>query len=168
MTTFTKLTALLSLTAALLLTGCQSAQPLAADGGPPKMESQTLVRPLGGMLAEAVLARADAGKPLPEDAKTPEFINSVVDSIRAQFPDALAVTEDQEKALAAGTFDDAVNADKLNATIAEIDKRKLPLSTLNSFLASQQKEGKLKGIQLEIANRLLGAQLAAATEAPKQ
>lgn len=172
MTTFAKLTSLFTITFALMLSGCQSASPMVSeDGGPPKMESATLTRPLGGMVAEAVLARADAGKPLPEDYKTPEFVNSVVDAIRTQFPAAFAVTEDQEKALAAGNFDDAVNAEKLSASLADAEKAKLPLSTLSGFLFQQHKEGKLKGIHLEIARRLFAAQLAApapAADAPKQ
>jgi hypothetical protein len=141
--------------------GCSSAPKAeeCAACATPTMQSQVLIKPMGGVLAEAVLAQSSAGKKLPEDFKTPEYVESVIQSIQAQYPAAFAVTDEQEKAFEAGTFDDKANADSLGKTLEKVDQQKVHLTTVNAYLAEQFKAGKLKGVELELAARLIESQL---------
>ena len=152
---------------AVVTAGCGSAPKsgAVAETSPEMIQSETLTKPLGGILADAVIAQEQAGKKLPEDFKTPEFVPSVIDSLRLQYPQVFAVTAGTEKDFAAGRFDDKANTDKLGKTLDGVDQNKTRLSLVNSYLAEQFRAGKLMGVRLELATRLVQAQVDAAAPA---
>lgn len=150
---------LLSVAFCIALAGCQS-QEKTADTTPQHMHtSHLLVRAASVVLAQALIAKKQAGEKLPDDYQSKDFAVSVLESIRLQHPEVFMVTDAQEKAIAQGHFDDASNNKIVTDALDKLTKNHVALTTMNQYLADQFVNDKLSGIRLELAARMLSAQL---------
>ncbi|MBI1370333.1 MAG: hypothetical protein GC162_16990 [Planctomycetes bacterium] len=141
---------------ASLLAGCAS-EP--KPDNTKLYQSKVLVKPLSVVLAQALIAKKKAGEELPEDYQSVDFAVSVIESIRLQHPEVFMVTEAQEKAFFNGKFDDRYNAKRVSQLIDQVTELHVPLDTINSYLVSEYLNDKLHGVRLELAARLLAAQV---------
>lgn len=155
---------------ALLMTlspGCQSAGTDSSRNGESERphKSDLLIRTATVVLAQALIAKKNAGEPLPEDFRTQEFAISVLESIRLQYPGVFMATDAQERRFAQGKFDNRHNAKIVADAIADLSARHVPLTTMNAYLADEFLADRLNGIRLELAARMLGSQLRVSKEA---
>lgn len=126
------------------------------------VDSPILLKPMGQLLAEAIIARREAGKPLPDDYKSSEFVVSVIRSLRLQHPDLFRVSDREKARYKAGDFQTEAKLRRVRLALAEIERRKVQKSTLVDYLAQQYHLGELKGIRAVLAARLLEAEVRAA------
>ncbi len=140
---------------AAALIGCQS-QKVSA----PTTQSRALRAAVIQTLDEAMARQA--GGEARTSAKDPQFALSVVDALEAQFPDVFVVTTIEEKRFQDKRFDHEDAGEHLDRLIEQANKQRLSLGTISAELVRQHQEKPLEGIRLELARRLLAAQLSAA------
>ncbi|QNN22480.1 hypothetical protein HED60_09405 [Planctomycetales bacterium ZRK34] len=140
--------------------GCQSGNTGSTRNGESQRphKSELLIRTATVVLAQALIAKKNAGEQLPEDFRSKEFAVSVLESIRLQYPGVFMATDAQERRFAQGKFDSRGNAKLVASAIADLSERHVPLTTMNAYLADEFLADRLHGIRLELAARMLGAQ----------
>lgn len=140
-----------------LAAGCQQQR-----GSAERMQSDALVEQLALALGESMRERRDAGGDLPEDYETQEFAESVLDSMLMQYPEVFTVTLAEERRLREGRLDDQANYAVAIHLLDQIRDYGGSLNTVTAYLAERLEAGELEGLQLELATRLLSAQLSTA------
>jgi len=149
-----------ALLACLLLVGCKtdpSQTGLSSTERPKK--SRLLVRTASVVLAQALIARKQAGGQVPDDYQSTDFVVSVLESIRLQHPEVFMVTDSEEERFARGKFDSSQNEQTVADALERLTDQNIPLTTMNAYLADEFVEDRLSGLRLELAARLLKAQL---------
>jgi hypothetical protein len=124
--------------------------------------SPLLLKPMGQLLAEAVIARREAGKPLPEDYESSDFVVSVIESLQLQHPDLFRLTEREKQRFKAGKLDDEANLRRVRRALGELQRNDVPVTTLTDYITQQYHVGGLEGVRLALAARLLEARVSAA------
>jgi hypothetical protein len=158
---FIRYAAVSCLTLLLMLSpGCQSGNSGSSHNGESERphKSELLIRTATVVLAQALIAKKNAGEELPEDYRTQEFAVSVLESIRLQYPGVFMATDVEERRFAQGKFDNRHNAKIVADAIADLSARHVPLTTMNAYLADEFLADRLSGIRLELAARLIGSQ----------
>ena len=124
------------------------------------IESQVLIHECGKLVGDALEAQRKAGRPLPELGPTKGFRSNVIEALQMKAPKVFRVTPEQEKRFAAGKFDDAAATKRLQETIKKLTDHKGDLPVTCKLIVKQFRTGKLHGGKLEVASRVMNAQLA--------
>lgn len=138
-----------------LAVGCQQQERRQAQ----LVQSDLLIEELAVALAESMMARQEAGEELPEDYDSSEFAESVIDSMLMQHPEAFAVTPEEERRMREQQFDDERNLAMSQQILQQLREHDASLGTITAHQAEQVEAGELSGGQLELATRLLSAEL---------
>jgi hypothetical protein len=125
--------------------------------------SPTLTSEFTQVLAEAVVDRMKATGVMPEGATKPQFVVDAFDKCKQADPDLLNADEDIEAALVAGKIDEAGLAKCVTVAARYlVDSKwagKPDIWLVSQYLMDQHKAGKLKGVRLELALRILRGNL---------
>jgi len=142
----------------IALSGCAD-----LGGGPGhRVVSQALLDPMPQIVREAIESRREAGQAVPEGAASAEFAETVIESIQVQHPTVFMVEPQQNFMYSFGLYNDLNNRATLDRLLEECEAQGATLSTVASYLVEQHRKEPLSGVRLEIAVRLVDAQLSSA------
>ncbi|MBN2476754.1 MAG: type II secretion system major pseudopilin GspG [Pirellulales bacterium] len=123
------------------------------------VESRVLADACAQMLGDFVAARKQAGGKIPDDWDSPQFVPRTIEQCKRQYPGPFAVTPEEERRFTAGEFDDAAASRRAGEAIQSLTKDKVELPAGAQYLIDEFQTGRLQGARLELAARLLAAQL---------
>lgn len=132
----------------------------ASDASPgARWQSPMLIEPMRQLIAEAIAYRSE-GRATPGEVP-PQRIDSVLQAILLQHPGLFSVSTEQARRYQRGDFDDEANRRRVRSALQQFQRRELEPHTLSRYLIEQFTSGNLTGVRLELADRLLNAQLRA-------
>ena len=130
-----------------------------ATGARRKVKNPALSRAAAELLAKAVMAcRKKTGR-MPPGATSAQFLPSVFAVLEKADPDLFMATGEQAKAFAAGRFDDKAAAARAKRARDELADFGGQLPVVMRAIIDLSCEGALKGAELEMAARMLAAQV---------
>ena len=122
-----------------------------------KAESKVLGKAFAETLAEmAAQMERETGK-LPPGATTPDYVARNMEMMKKRFPSLFMVSEKEEADFKAGVFHDDENKKSMKQSLRKLEEFDAALPSVSQFLIHELNEGKLEGAQLELAARLLAA-----------
>lgn len=142
----------------LLVAGCNTPQ-MKQNAPVQKTESEVLQTAFAETLADVVSQmKKDKGEFSPEATK-PEFVVRSMEMMKDKFPSLFLVTPVEEASFKAGRFEDDLNRKRVEQSIDQLAEYEVALPKMCLVLINKHRSGKLEGSQLELAARLLSAQV---------
>lgn len=127
----------------------------AADPRRGKVKSDVLVKAFVRLWAKVGAAQSRlTGRQEPPVKLTDEMLRDMTDRSTAFW-----VTPAEERRFKEGRYDEAANARKLTVAGAELERRTGEVSSVFRYFLEEHKAGRLKGVDLELAVRMLTASL---------
>ncbi len=142
----------------LLTSGC-AAPPMKQDATAPKAQSEVLGKAFADTLAEWVVQMKESGGTLPPEATKTDFVGRSMEIAKGAFPSLFLVSATEEADFQVGRFQDETNKKRMLQSIQRLSDYGVVLPIMSGLLISKFKAGNLEGAQLELAARLLSAQV---------
>ena len=142
----------------LLASGCTTPQ-MKQDAPVQKTESKVLGTAFAETLAELVSQMKQEKGNLPPEVTKPDFLVRNMEMMKGKFPSLFLVSAHEESSFKAGRFQGDLNKKRMEQSIKQLSEYEVALPTMSVLLINKLRSGKLEGAQLELATRLLSAQV---------
>lgn len=142
----------------LLVNGCSTPQTKRATVVQ-KVESEVLQTTVTNTLAELIGQMKRDKSTLPPEAEKPDFVARHMEMMKGKYPSLFLVSPRQESTFKTGRFQDDRNSRKMEQLIQQLSEYDVALPRVSVFLINKFRNKQLAGAQLELAVRLLAAQV---------
>ena len=122
------------------------------------VRSRVLCKEILHLMADALHDPQNAGEKSPADAKDPEFLVRRVQELEELDPGLLVVAPEQERQFAEGSLD-ASTTKAVEQMVQVLKDSGVHLPALSQYLIDEFRAGKLRGVRLEVARRILATYL---------
>ena len=144
----------------LLAIGC-SKKPTVED----MVRGRDAFRPCADRMADGMIAELKTKEPalyerLSKEAGVDGLIKLSADEVMKRYAPWLAITEAEAAAFKAGTVDENLARSRLNAAWAAFPERGLSVPEVCRWLGEAARSGRLRGLDLEFASRVLAGHVA--------
>lgn len=141
--------------------GCSSSSSVRVGNSAAAMgeRSPTLVRALADVIDDAVRDHASRFGRVPQLSGRGDEVERLADELDDRYPSVLHATAAEEERLRTGRIDYGSRMRTMRAIAGRVEDEQVTLPIVSAYLLQQYHRGQLVGVRLELAARLLEAQI---------